>query len=278
MRIISIRAGASFGIAIAVLWLAAPTGAAGDARSSALSEITADNVEQLKLVFSFELPASAGYAAVPQTVRDTLLVLTPFPHTLYALQAYGAAAGSMKWGYSPDANPAAAALRSTGPGAFGPALSGDVVYFNTLDGRTVALDATAGLVKWDQQSANFAAGETLGSAPLIVGNTVVIGNVGDDFGARGWVKALDRDAGQELWQKYSTGSDADVGIGPSFQPFYRSDNATELGTASWPPDAWQHGGGTVSGLLSYDPELDQIVHGTGHPAPGNPEQRLGENR
>jgi lanthanide-dependent methanol dehydrogenase len=152
------------------------------------------------------------------------------------------------------------------------------VIVASIDGRTVALDASTGRVKWDQQSANFKAGETLGSAPLLVGNIVIVGNAGDDFGARGWIKALDRGAGRELWRKYSTGSDADVGIGPSFQPFYRSDNATELGTASWPPDAWQHGGGTVSGLLAYDPELDQILHGTGHPAPGNPEQRPGDNR
>lgn len=278
MRIISIRVSASLGIAVAMLWLAAPTGAARDARSSALSAITTDNVAQLKLVFSFQMPANVGYAAIPQIAGDTLFVLTPFPHTLYALEAYGIAAGSMKWRYSPDANPAATALRLAGLGAFGPALSGDVVYLNTLDGRTVALDASTGRVKWDQQSANFKAGETLGSAPLVVGNIVIVGNAGDDFGARGWIKALDRGAGRELWRKYSTGSDPDVGIGPSFQPFYRSQNATELGMASWPPDAWQHGGGTVPGLLSYDPELDQIVHGTGHPAPGNPEQRPGDNR
>jgi PQQ-dependent dehydrogenase (methanol/ethanol family) len=52
----------------------------------------------------------------------------------------------------------------------------------------------------------------------------------------------------------------------------------DRGVASWPPDAWQHGGGTVSGALAYDEGLNQIVHGTGHPAPGNPEQRPGDNR
>ena len=30
--------------------------------------------------------------------------------------------------------------------------------------------------------------------------------------------------------------------------------------------------------MFYDPRLGQIVHGTGHPAPGNPEQRPGDNR
>jgi glucose dehydrogenase len=149
-----IRASLSLGIAAAVLWwLTAPAGAAGDTPSSALSEITADNIAQLKLVFSFQLSANAGYATVPQSAGNTLFVLNPFPHTLYALEAYGASAGSVKWRYSPDAEPAAAALRSAGAGAFGPALSGEAVYFNTLDGRTVALDATTGRVKWDQQSA-----------------------------------------------------------------------------------------------------------------------------
>jgi len=128
------------------------------------------------------------------------------------------------------------------------------------------------------ETADLSAGETLGSAPLAVGNAIVIGNAGDDFGARGWIKALGSDSGRELWRKYSTGPDSDVGIGPSFRPFYETHNGPDLGTASWPPDAWQHGGGTVSGMLSYDPDLNQIVHGTGHPAPSNPEQRLGDNR
>jgi glucose dehydrogenase len=172
----------------------------------------------------------------------------------------------------------ATSLRSSGPAALGLAVAGNAVYFNTLDGHTISLDAASGRVRWDRQTADITAGETLGSAPLVVGNVVVIGNAGDDFGARGWIKALDRESGQELWRKYSTGPDSEVGIDSSFQPYYGTDKGPDRGVGSWPPDAWRHGGGTVSGALSYDDGLNQIVHGTGHPAPGNPEQRPGDNR
>src|SRR4051794_5055829 len=278
MRLIPIKTSFWAGIAFGLLWSTFQTAAAGNTGYSVLAEVTADNVAQLKLVFSFILPAGAGYSGIPQVAGDTLFVLTPFPHTLYALDASGDGAGSVKWHYSPEANPRAASLRSSGPPTLGPAVAGDAVYINTLDGHTIAIEAASGRVQWDRQTADLAAGETLGSAPLVVGSAIVIGNAGDDFGARGWIKALDRDSGQELWRKYSTGPDSDVGVGPSFQPYYGTDKGSDLGVASWPPDAWQHGGGTVPGTLSYDDDLDQIVHGTGYPAPGNPEQRPGADR
>src|ERR1700745_3372365 len=52
---------------------------------------------------------------------------------------------------------------------------------------------------------------------------------------------------------------------------------TDLGTKSWPPDAWKNGGGTVWGWISYDPELDFIYYGTANPGPWNSNQRPGDN-
>jgi lanthanide-dependent methanol dehydrogenase len=69
-----------------------------------------------------------------------------------------------------------------------------------------------------------------------------------------------------------------VGIGPSFAPFYARDRGADAGVATWPPSGWEHGGGSVSGPLLYDPELGLIFHGTGHPAPWNPDQHPGENK
>src|SRR5689334_7485253 len=87
-------------IAFAPLGPALVLGAGGDTGYSALAEITADNVDQLKVVFSFKLPAATGYAVIPQSAGDTLFVLTPFPQTLYALKAFGDAPGAVKWRYS----------------------------------------------------------------------------------------------------------------------------------------------------------------------------------
>src|SRR4051812_10341606 len=149
MKAIPIRAGFWASIALGLLWPTFETAAAADPGYSALTEITADNIAQLKLVFSFGLPAGAGYSVTPQFAGGPLFVLTPFPHTLYALDASGDAAGSVKWRYSPEANPHAASLHSSGPGALAPAVAGDAVYFNTLDGHTIALDVASGRVRWD---------------------------------------------------------------------------------------------------------------------------------
>jgi PQQ-dependent dehydrogenase (methanol/ethanol family) len=115
-------------------------------------------------------------------------------------------------------------------------------------------------------------------APLVVKDHVLVGNSGGEFGVRGWIAALERETGNLAWRAYSTGPDRDVLIGPRFQPFYEMDRGTDLGVTSWPPDAWQMGGGTVWGWISYDPELDLIYHGTSNPGPWNSEQRPGDNK
>ena len=152
------------------------------------------------------------------------------------------------------------------------------MYLNTLDGRTLALDTGRGEVIWDVRTADPSRGETLASAPLAAGDRIVLGNAGDDFGARGWIAALDAATGRALWRRYSTGPDAEVGIGPGFKPLHARDQDASRGTTSWPPSAWQRGGGGVSGSILWDAAADLLFHGTGHPAPWNPDQRPGENR
>ena len=65
----------------------------------------------------------------------SLFVLTPFPHILYALNAFDDPVGSLKWRYTPDVNPAAASLGWSGTVAVAPALVGDAAYINTRDGH-----------------------------------------------------------------------------------------------------------------------------------------------
>jgi PQQ-dependent dehydrogenase (methanol/ethanol family) len=102
-------------------------------------------------------------------------------------------------------------------------------------------------------------------APLVVHGKVYVGNSGGELGVRGWIKALAAADGRVLWTAYNTGPDSAVKIGPRFQPYYPQDRGTDLGVASWPPDRWQIGGGNVWGFVSYDPEQNLIIHGTGNP-------------
>ncbi len=182
-------------------------------------EITQENVGRLKLVFSFRTGSPHGHAGSPQFASDTLFLLTPFPHTLFALDL-SRPASPVKWQYEPKANGMAEGLACCDTVNAGPTVSGDRVYFNTLDGHTIALDAGSGQVAWDVTTASLDAGETLGSAPLVAKDKVFVGNSGDEYGARGWIAALDQATGRELWRKFSTGPDADVGIGPEFQPYH----------------------------------------------------------
>jgi PQQ-dependent dehydrogenase (methanol/ethanol family) len=112
----------------------------------------------------------------------------------------------------------------------------------------------------------------------VVRGKVLVGNSGGELGVRGWVKALDAIDGHVAWTAYSTGPDRDVLIGPDFMPHYDTDKGKDLGTTTWPPDAWKIGGGNMWGWISYDPELNLIYHGTGNPGPWNPDLRPGDNK
>jgi PQQ-dependent dehydrogenase (methanol/ethanol family) len=241
-----------------------------------LNEINAANVHGLRLAFSFRMENPHGFAGAPQVAGSTLFVLTPFPHVLFALDLSRPNA-PVKWRYTPAADGAAEGLACCDTINAGPTIAEGRVYINTLDGHTIALDAADGRVIWDVKTADLQSGETLTSSPLVANGKVFIGNAGDDYGARGWIAAFDANTGREVWRHFSTGPDRDVGIGPDFKPFYADSRGSNRGVVTWSSSGWEHGGGSVSGPFLYDPELNLLIHGTGHPAPWNPDQRLGDN-
>jgi PQQ-dependent dehydrogenase (methanol/ethanol family) len=230
----------------------------------------------LKVLFSFHIAQPNGQTGSPGVLGDLLFVQSPFPHVIYALDL-ARPDNPIRWSFTPPARREAAGLDWYGATASGPVLAGDRLYLNTFDGHTMALEATNGHKLWDVAVADPADGETLTAPPLVAGGRVFIGNAGDDFGARGWAEALDAGTGSVLWKRFNTGPDQDVGIGTHFMPPYPRDLGQNLGVRTWPPGAWQHGGGGLSGGFVYDPETDLLLHATGHPAPWNPDVREGEN-
>ena len=239
-------------------------------------EIDAGNAGSLKLLFSFRIPQPEGEAGSPAVLGDLLFLQSPFPHVIYALNLTRPD-DPIRWSFTPPARREAAGLDWYGATASGPVIAGGRLYFNTFDGHTMALDASDGHSLWDVVVADPAAGESLMAAPVVVDGRVFIGNAGDDFGARGWVAALDAETGAVLWKRFNTGPDRDVGIGPHFKPPYAVDRGENLGVRNWPPGAWQHGGGGLAGSMVYDPATHLLLHGTGHPAPWNPDLRPGAN-
>ncbi len=60
------------------------------------------------------------------------------------------------------------------------------VFLNTLDGYSVAIDASTGQELWHTKLADINKGETITMAPLVVKGKILIGNSGGEMGVRGW--------------------------------------------------------------------------------------------
>src|SRR5215203_2720564 len=246
-------------------------------RYSELAEINADNVGKLQVAFTFSTGVNRGQEAAPIVVGGTMYVLSPYPNVLYALDLTKDGA-PLKWKYEPKPEAASQGVACCDTVNRGPVYSNGRVFMNTLDGSTVAVDAKDGKEVWKTKLGSINTGETITMAPLVVKDKVLVGNSGGEYGVRGWIVALDANSGKHAWKAYSTGPDKDVLIGPNFKPFYDSDKGQDLGVTTWPPNAWEQGGGTVWGWISYDPDLNLIFHGTANPGPWNSDQRPGDNK
>jgi PQQ-dependent dehydrogenase (methanol/ethanol family) len=246
-------------------------------RYSGLDQITTENIKALKVAWTFSTGLGRGHESAPLVVNNTMYIVTPFPNYLYALDLTQPGAPT-KWKYDPKPASAAQGVACCDIVNRGAAYAHGRIFYNTLDNYTVAVDAQTGQEVWKTKLGDINKGETMTMAPLVVKDKVLVGNSGGEFGVRGWMTALDVGSGKIAWRAYNTGPDAEVLIGPHFKPFYAQDQGKDLGVTTWPPEAWQMGGGTVWGWISYDPELDLIYHGTANPGPWNAEQRPGDNK
>jgi PQQ-dependent dehydrogenase (methanol/ethanol family) len=241
------------------------------------TEITPTSVPYLQLAFSFRTGSAGAHTAPPLVDANKLFVLTPFPHTIYAFDLTQSIP-SIIWHYAPPANGVAAGLQCCGAPSGGMTLTDGHLLLATQDGHVTALQASDGTILWDTALAHPEQGEVLATPPTVVGDKVVVGNAGEDFGVRGWLAALDIGTGRTVWKVFNTGPDADVGIGASFHPLHQQDPGSNLGVTSWPPSAWQQGGGGSDGRPVYDEAHHLLLYATGPPAPWNPTQRQGDNR
>jgi lanthanide-dependent methanol dehydrogenase len=244
-------------------------------RYSTLDQINQSNVKNLKVAWTFSTGMDRGHEAAPLYVNGTLYIITPWPNTLFALDAK---TGALKWQYSPNPSPSAKGvaccdwINRGGSYAFGN------IYYNTLDGFTVAVNAQTGQQVYKTKIADITQGETITMAALVVKDKVLVGNSGGEFGVRGALTAVDAHTGKIAWKAYSAGSDKDCLIGRRFKPFYNQDKGQDLGIKSWPPDGWKIGGASVWGWISYDPATNLIFYGTSNPGPWNSEERPGDNK
>jgi PQQ-dependent dehydrogenase (methanol/ethanol family) len=246
-------------------------------RFSAMREISPANVARLKPVVTFSTGMNKGHEAPPLVVGSTMYIVTPWPNYLYALDLTKPGAPA-KWVYKPKPSAAAQGVACCDVVNRGAVNSNGRIFYNTLDGYAVAVDAKSGKEAWRTHLANIQRGETITMAPLVAGGKVLVGNSGGEMGVRGWIAALDAGSGRIAWKAFNTGPDKDVLIGPRFKPYYAQDQGKDLGVKTWPGEQWKIGGSTVWGWISYDPKLGMIYYGTSNPGPWNPDQRPGDNK
>ena len=229
-------------------------------RYSSLSEITPANVSQLRLrwvhQFTFNEPKfeRTPFEPTPLVANDTIFVTEP-PATVVALDAK---TGTVVWQYE---RPIPVDLPiETGRVNRGLAILDNSLFFGSIDGYLIAINANTGKVKWQTRVATSSDGYSLTGAPLVVNHSVVIGVAGGDYGARGFLAAYDTMTGQQQWK-------FDTIPGPG-----------EPGHETWQNDAWKTGGGATWVTGSYDPSLDLLYWGIGNPTPAfTGEERPGDN-
>ena len=223
-------------------------------RYSRLTEIDKSNVNQLEVKWVKQLETLADVETTPLVV-DGVMYLTQSPSNVIALDA---STGSQFWTYE-HTLPEKLSL-CCGRQNRGVAILGETLFLGTLDAKLIALDAKTGAVQWEAQSADPATGYSKTAAPLVIGDKVISGIAGGEYGIRGFLDAYDAKTGELAWR------------------FYTIPGEGEPHNDTWEDDSWKTGGAPTWITGAYDPDLNLVYWGTGNPGPDwNGEAREGDN-
>jgi len=222
-------------------------GDAGNTRYSPLDRVTAANVGKLKVAWALQLGSLRSQESTPLVVGDTLYVTSSHgPKHVFAVDAR---TGNVRWRYSPEVPAGIDQFACCDVNNRGVAYANGKVFVGRLDGHLVALDATNGKELWKTPVVDYTQGSVITSPPTIVKNLVITGFGGGEYGARGYISAMDQDTGREVWRLWTI------------------PDAGEPGNDSWKGDSWKLGGGVAWGIGSYDPKLNLLYYGTSNPSP-----------
>ncbi|TIX46386.1 MAG: PQQ-dependent dehydrogenase, methanol/ethanol family [Mesorhizobium sp.] len=255
------------------------TGDYANTRYSKLNQITADNVKNLQVKWSFSTGVLRGHEGGPLVIGDVMYVHTPFPNNVYALDLKND--GKILWKYEPKQDSNVIPIMCCDTVNRGVAYGDGKIILNQADTTVVALDAKTGKVVWSVKNGDQTdggKGESGTSAPVVIKDKVLVGVSGAEFGVRGWLAAYNLKDGKLAWKAYSEGPDADTLLDPEKTTHLGKPVGKDSGTNTWEGEQWKTGGGTTWGWYSYDPKLNLVYYGTGNPSTWNPVQRPGDNR
>lgn len=287
-----------------------PRGQYNNQGYSELSQINARNVKNLKLAWTFSTGVNRGHEGAPLVIDGVMYLHTAFPNNVYALDLNNDQ--KILWSYFPKQDPNTQAVLCCDNVNRGLGFGDGKIFLQQNNGVLVALDAKTGKVVWQVQVNDPKTGATNTNAQQVIKDKVLTGCAGGEFGVRCFMAAYYLKDGTLAWKAYSTGSDADVLIGDSFNKnnpqysalsVYEDVNGgnkqggsfkplpneqlkiaeKELGIRTWlkpqqEKDGWQNGGGAVTGYFSFDAKTNLVYYGTGNPGVWNPDVRPGDNK
>jgi alcohol dehydrogenase (cytochrome c) len=213
---------------------------------SPLNQITAQNVNDLHLVWSWAMQegASNGNQPAPLVHNGVLYV----NNTGMVLQALDAKTGELIWENHYGTDPSAPAMR-------GIAIYDDKIFVNTGEAHLIAFDARNGNVVWDTIVGDRSKGEySNSSGPLAVKGRLITG-LGRDSCAtyreeKCFISAYDAKTGKEAWRFRTVALEGE----PGGDTWGGLSNTFRAGIETW-----------ITG--SYDPDLNLTYWGTAQAKP-----------
>lgn len=226
-------------------------------RYSPLDQITNANVSQMKPVWAMSTGGQFGGLEATPLFYDGVLYFTADYARVFAVDAR---TGNILWRYEPKYDSGFDAMLCCGPISRGVALKGDLLYVARLDAVLIAFDRNSGKIVWQEKIGDWKKGVTTNSPPLIVGDHVIIGVSGGEYGVRGYLKSYDAKTGTLQWTTYTVPAPG------------------EPGSDTWPKnDAWKTGGGPTWLTGSYDAATNTLYWGVGNPGPWATQEHPGDN-
>jgi alcohol dehydrogenase (cytochrome c) len=212
-------------------------------RFSPLKEITSGNIQNLQVAWIHQP------GAITQGLVETPLVIDGIVYSVASgdrVFALDGVTGKEIWHYYPHLDDVINEIVYT-PLVRGVAVAHGHVYLGTLDGRAVALDQKTGKEVWSTQlvQTRKCGGCNFTSAPVVAGNTVVLGQTGGDLATQGKIFGVEAATGKQIWAFETLKDDP----------------------KSWGGDSRRTGGGGAWTTGAYDPKSHSVFYGTGNPAP-----------
>ena len=253
-----------------------PAGDYANTRYSELTQITKDNVKDLKMAWSFSTGVLRGHEGNALVMDGTMYVHTAFPNIVFALDLNND--GAIKWKYEPKQNyDETVPVMCCDTVNRGLSYGDGKIFLNQADTTLVALDMETGELVWSDKRDDPKVGATSTAAAHVFKDKIIVGISGGEFGVRGYVQAYDLD-GNVQYKAYSTGPDDEMLVDPEKTMSMLKPVGKDSSLKSWQGDQWKIGGGTTWGWYSYDPDLNQFYYGSGNPSTWNPVQRPGDNK